>query len=224
MVARVSILNPRTRYISQTNTLVLPSRIDIKLDICPDDVLGTLPHTSALMQQRTVVLAMWEHRHRAHNRPHWVGIHDTVTYARRKEGRLAALKLIIQVHEEGKQTRLLLVRRRGIVHVLARCRVDARGRPGAIEVAAILGSGNVAVDPEATVDAPRLSSSIVGGDEGTDTLPESVMEGLVNDPVDVVGEDAGFGTVFLDGCVGEVADRFGGSDNGLALGGREDIL
>ena len=91
-------------------------------------------------------------------------------------------------------------------------------------MAAVLGSRNIAVDSEATVDTPCLPAGIVGGDERADALPESIVEGLVDDPVDVVGEDAGLGSVFLDGCVGEVAYGLGGRDDGLALLGGKDIL
>ena len=42
-------------------------RVYIVLDICPDDVLGSLDHTGTLVQQRACCFAMWKHRHAAHD-------------------------------------------------------------------------------------------------------------------------------------------------------------
>jgi hypothetical protein len=81
----------------------LSSSIDIVLNIRPDNILRTLYHTRALMQQCALCLTVWEHRHTAHDRLDRVRVDDAFLDAGDEEGRLATLELIIKVDEEGEK-------------------------------------------------------------------------------------------------------------------------
>lgn len=72
----------------------------IVLDICPDDVLGSLDHTGTLVQQRACCFAMWKHRHAAHDGLDGVRVDDALLHTGDEECRLAAAEIVVQINKE----------------------------------------------------------------------------------------------------------------------------
>jgi hypothetical protein len=209
---------------SQKTAYSVCGRNNIVLDISTDDVLGALCHASTFVKESTLCLAMRENSDTSHDGLDGVGVHDALADAGDEEGRLAALEFVIEVDEEGVERRLTSVGGRRVVLVLVRDRVDAGGRPRAVNVAAVLCAGHVAVDSEPAVDATNLAALRLFGNVGADSLPELVVEGLVGDPVEVVCQDARLLSVVADGGVGDELDGLCGGDDAGALGGSEDVL
>ena len=75
-------------------------RVYIVLDICPDDVLGSLDHTGTLVQQRACCFAMWKHRHAAHDGLDGVRVDDALLHTGDEECRLAAAEIVVQINKE----------------------------------------------------------------------------------------------------------------------------
>lgn len=71
--------------------------IDIIYNICSDDILCAIHEACSFMQQRAGNLSMRKHDRTAHDRPDWIRIHDTLSYAWQKESRLTALEFIVEV-------------------------------------------------------------------------------------------------------------------------------
>lgn len=99
--------------------------VDVVLDIRPDYVLCALDDSGALMQQRASRLTVREHRHAAHDRLDGIRVDDAVLHTRDEERCLAAAEIVVQVDEEGEQTRLAGIRGRGVVLVRIGDGIDA---------------------------------------------------------------------------------------------------
>lgn len=109
--------------------LLLYCSSNIILDICPNDILRALHHTSTFMQQRTLRLPMRKYSNTTHNRLDRVRIDDTLFDARNEEGRFAAHEVVVEVDEERKEGGLAGISRGGIVLISVCSGMNAGGWP-----------------------------------------------------------------------------------------------
>ena len=92
-------------------------------------------------------------------------------------------------------------------------------------MAAILRARDVSIDAKPAVQSPQRLSRHVCGEVRPYAFEEGVVEGLVDEPVNVVREDAGCERVGggEDGRVGSEADGGAGGGDGVAFLGGEDV-
>lgn len=200
---------------------LLLRRLNVVLYVTPDDIFSALRHTRALVQQRPVGLSVWEQSNGPHHRPDWISVQHALTDTRDEERRLASFELVVQIKQEGIHGALLLVLRRRVVHIRV-ILPNAGRRPSSVNMASVFCAGNVSVYTEAPIQATGSPTVDYLWDVRGDSRPQQVMEGNVDNPVEVVGEDAHV-SVAAEGCVGKEIDGLTGSNDRLALGGREDV-
>src|SRR5690242_19247600 len=97
LLSSVNTIRPLTGKLErQKKKKLLDASINIILHIRPDNILGTLHHTRPLMQQCALCLAMREDRHTTHNGLDRISIDNTFLHTRDEEGRLTALKVVVE--------------------------------------------------------------------------------------------------------------------------------
>lgn len=198
------------------------------------------------MQQRAARLSMRKHGHRAHDGFHGVRVDDAFLDAGDEEGGFAAGEVVVEVDEEGEEGGLAGSGGRGVVDVGVGYGVDARGGPCAVllllvdlfdlcgvlerlrwgivgwglvrtDVTSVFRSGDISVHPEASVDASYFLACTDRGNEFFHAIPEFVVECLVDDPVEIVCENAGVFTLRPQWRVGYESNGFACSDDGTAF-------
>ena len=71
------------------------TRLNIILNISPDDIFRPTPDARALMQQRALAITMRKHGNTAHNRLDGISIQHALLDTREEERRLASLEIIV---------------------------------------------------------------------------------------------------------------------------------
>lgn len=123
--------------------------------------------------------------------------------------------------KHGQPTIRPLPNRRQLKHRNDRRR-STQGTP-LTDMAPVLCPGHVPIHPEPPVDAADLLPLLLRGHEGAHARPQRVVEGLVDDPVEVVREHARVFALGAQRRVGDEGHGFAGGDDGGAFGGGEDV-
>jgi hypothetical protein len=91
-------------------------------------------------------------------------------------------------------------------------------------VAPVLCSRDVSVHPESSVDAPNLFACNTLWDKRLDSVPELVVECLIDNPVEVVSQHAGVFSLGSHGRIGNELHCLARGDDGRALFGRKNVF